>query len=107
MTTASTVSEKDAFGIDEANVTISHFVAPYGERESKAEQQSESAVRQREAKEPSGRAERKCGARERSGRAARQSRAREGRTIPRTKKMLRWSQVEHRDGPHRNNLTDY
>jgi hypothetical protein len=26
MTTASTVSEKDAFGIDEANVTISHFV---------------------------------------------------------------------------------
>jgi len=27
MTTASTVSEKDAFGIDEANVTISHNVS--------------------------------------------------------------------------------
>jgi hypothetical protein len=26
MTTASTVGEKDAFGIDEANVTIGHFV---------------------------------------------------------------------------------
>jgi hypothetical protein len=26
MTTTSTVGEKDAFGIDEANVTISHFV---------------------------------------------------------------------------------
>jgi len=36
--------------------TISHFVASYGERGSKAEQQSESAVRQREAEERKSRA---------------------------------------------------
>jgi len=34
----------------------------------------------------------------------RQSRARERRTSPRTKKILRWNQVEHRDRLHRNNL---
>jgi hypothetical protein len=53
--------------------TISHFVAPYGERESKAEQQSESAVRQREAEQRNGSAERESGAEEPRDRAERES----------------------------------